>query len=128
MHSVLLVIIAAIVTAGIAFVLPLTEGVIQSSAVIFAGLLGFKFIADLLPKNIGLPSRNAETGHVKWFNVSKGFGFITRENGEDIFVHYRCIRSNGRGRRILEDGQLVRFEIGQGDKGLQAENVRPVRT
>lgn len=62
-----------------------------------------------------------ESGTVKWFNVSKGFGFITRENGEDIFVHYRSIR--GQGRRRLFDGQNVTFAVIDSDKGLQADDV-----
>ena len=62
-----------------------------------------------------------EEGSVKWFNVSKGFGFITRENGEDIFVHYRSIR--GQGRRRLFDGQAVTFVVIDSDKGLQADDV-----
>lgn len=62
-----------------------------------------------------------ESGTVKWFNVSKGFGFITRENGEDIFVHYRSIR--GQGRRRLFDGQSVTFAVIDSDKGLQADDV-----
>lgn len=66
-----------------------------------------------------------ETGTVKWFNVSKGFGFITRSNGEDVFVHYRSIR--GSGRRTLSEGQKVQFSVAQGDKGLQAEDVTAKR-
>lgn len=62
-----------------------------------------------------------EEGLVKWFNVSKGFGFITRENGEEIFVHFRSIR--GDGRRSLRDGQKVSFVVADSDKGLQAEEV-----
>lgn len=62
-----------------------------------------------------------ETGTVKWFNASKGFGFITRDNGDDIFVHFRSVR--GKGRRVLHDGQRVEFLVGEGDKGLQAEDV-----
>jgi len=62
-----------------------------------------------------------ERGTVKWFNVNKGFGFITTEAGDDIFVHFRSIR--GRGRRSLRQGQGVRFDISEGDKGLQADNV-----
>ena len=60
-------------------------------------------------------------GIVKWFNVNKGFGFITTEAGEDVFVHFRCIR--GSGRKSLRQGQAVRFDLSQGEKGLQAENV-----
>jgi len=62
-----------------------------------------------------------ETGVVKWFNGSKGFGFITREEGEDAFVHYRSIE--GEGYRSLEEGDRVQFEVTQGPKGLQATNV-----
>ncbi|MCK5881163.1 MAG: cold shock domain-containing protein [Sinobacterium sp.] len=62
-----------------------------------------------------------EVGSVKWFNVSKGFGFITRENDEDIFVHYRSIR--GQGRRRLFEGQDVEFAVIDSDKGLQADDV-----
>lgn len=62
-----------------------------------------------------------ERGKVKWFNVSKGFGFIVRENGEEIFVHFRSIR--GDGRRGLRDGQAVSFVVAQSDKGPQAEDV-----
>jgi len=62
-----------------------------------------------------------ETGTVKWFNSNKGFGFITRENGDDIFVHFSAIR--GDGFRSLEEQQRVEFTIAQGDKGLQAQDV-----
>lgn len=62
-----------------------------------------------------------ENGSVKWFNASKGFGFITRDSGDDIFVHFRSIR--GEGHRVLHDGQRVEFAISEGDKGLQAEDV-----
>ncbi|MDN2658589.1 cold shock domain-containing protein [Neptunomonas sp. CHC150] len=67
-----------------------------------------------------------ELGTVKWFNVSKGFGFITRENGDDVFVHFRNIR--GRGHRSLSEGQRVRFNARESDKGLQAEDVSIVRS
>jgi len=62
-----------------------------------------------------------ENGTVKWFNASKGFGFITRENGEDVFVHFSAIQ--GDGYRSLEDGQAVTFVVRQGPKGLQAAEV-----
>lgn len=62
-----------------------------------------------------------EEGTVKWFNVKKGFGFIVRDSGDEIFVHFRAIR--GRGRRVLRQGQLVRFNVVEADKGLQADNV-----
>lgn len=62
-----------------------------------------------------------ETGTVKWFNTVKGFGFISRDSGEDIFVHFRAIR--GEGHRVLEEGERVEFYVMQRDKGLQAEDV-----
>ncbi len=60
-------------------------------------------------------------GTVKWFNASKGYGFITREGGPDVFVHYSAIQSEGF--RNLEEGQKVEFEVEQGNKGPQATNV-----
>jgi cold shock protein len=64
------------------------------------------------------------TGTVKWFNPDKGYGFITQENGPDVFVHFSAI--TGEGYRNLEENQKVEFEVTQGDKGPQATNVRPV--
>jgi len=64
------------------------------------------------------------TGNVKWFDNRKGWGFITLTDGDDIFVHYRNI--DGDGFRKLKDGEPVEFEVVEGDKGLFAENVRPV--
>jgi len=61
------------------------------------------------------------TGTVKWFNESKGFGFISQESGEDVFVHFRSIV--GDGFKTLTEGQEVKFDIEQGDKGLSATNV-----
>ncbi len=60
-------------------------------------------------------------GTVKWFNTSKGYGFISRDNGPDVFVHYSAIKSDGF--RNLEEGQKVEFDIEQGNKGPQAANV-----
>lgn len=65
-----------------------------------------------------------ESGTVKWFNRTKGFGFITRENGEDVFVHFSAIA--GDGYKSLDEGQKVEFEVTQGDKGLQAQQVEVV--
>ncbi|HVO98599.1 MAG TPA: cold shock domain-containing protein [Bryobacteraceae bacterium] len=62
-----------------------------------------------------------ETGTVKWFNAAKGYGFLARENGEDVFVHYSAIESTGY--RTLEEGARVQFIVKQGPKGLQAEQV-----
>jgi len=61
------------------------------------------------------------TGTVKWFNGSKGYGFIAHEGGEDVFVHFTAIQADGF--RSLDEGQEVEFEIEQGPKGLQAANV-----
>lgn len=62
-----------------------------------------------------------ETGTVKWFNASKGYGFITREQGGDVFVHFNAIQ--GTGYKTLDEGDKVEFEVTQGAKGLQAEKV-----
>ena len=62
-----------------------------------------------------------ENGTVKWFNAEKGFGFISREDGSDVFVHFSAIQ--GDGYKTLEEGQKVNFEITQGNRGAQAENV-----
>ena len=62
-----------------------------------------------------------ETGRVKWFNDSKGFGFISRDNGPDVFVHHSAIQ--GEGFRTLAEDQEVEFEVTQGPKGAQAQNV-----
>jgi CspA family cold shock protein len=60
-------------------------------------------------------------GKVKWFNDTKGFGFITRDTGDDVFVHYSAI--DGNGFKTLIEGQVVEFEVKEGPKGLQAANV-----
>ncbi len=62
-----------------------------------------------------------EKGTVKWFNNEKGYGFISRENGEDVFVHFSAIETDGY--KSLEEGQAVEFEVTKGDKGPQATNV-----
>ena len=64
------------------------------------------------------------TGTVKWFNAEKGYGFISREGGSDLFVHYSAIEGNGY--KTLEEGQAVEFEVTQGPKGDQAQSVRVV--
>ncbi len=64
------------------------------------------------------------TGTVKWFNDAKGFGFITRESGDDVFVHFRSIA--GEGYRSLREGEQVEFDVVEGPKGSQAENVAKV--
>jgi CspA family cold shock protein len=68
-----------------------------------------------------VPTGPREEGTVKWFNSTKGFGFITREDGEDVFVHYRSIR--GRNRYLLREGATVSYALGRSGKGPQAEDV-----
>jgi len=68
-----------------------------------------------------VPAGPREEGTVKWFNSTKGFGFITREDGEDVFVHYRSIR--GRNRYLLREGSTVSYVLGRSGKGPQAEDV-----
>ncbi|NIF16107.1 cold shock domain-containing protein [Pantoea sp. Cy-639] len=70
---------------------------------------------------VSLDAGKRDTGTVKWFNTSKGFGFISRDAGDDIFVHFRAIR--GEGHRVLVEGQRVEFSVMHRDKGLQAEDV-----
>jgi CspA family cold shock protein len=81
----------------------------------------------LLKRQINQSDRNKEvmpTGTVKFFNDEKGFGFISRDDGDDVFVHFSNIE--GTGRRSLVTGQQVDFELGQGQKGVEAHNVRPL--
>src|SRR5215471_18663913 len=82
------------------------------------------------PKSFSATSRkkeqcnNMETGTVKWFNDAKGYGFISRQNGEDVFVHFSAIQASGF--RSLQEGQQVQFDVVKGPKGWQAENVKSV--
>jgi CspA family cold shock protein len=66
----------------------------------------------------------AEQGTVKWFNDAKGYGFISRQNGEDVFVHFSAIQAGGF--KSLQEGQAVQFDVTKGPKGWQAENVQAV--
>ncbi len=66
-------------------------------------------------------------GSVKWFNEEKGYGFIQQDNGgSDVFVHFRQVNNSGHGRVSLAEGQKVTYEVGEGQKGPQAENVTPL--
>ena len=99
------------------------------SAATASTLIGF-FLVSLasflfspwLPVVVEKVTPQRETGKVKWFNANKGYGFITRDNGDDVFVHFRSIR--GKGRRSLQEGESVEFVLAQGEKGAQAEDVR----
>lgn len=102
---------------------------IATATVIFVVML----LAALLPRKVTAhtaapqtgvaqePEPLREIGHVKWFNADKGFGFIVRENGEDLFVHFRAV-GDGSTLHLIE-GQQVEYHIGQGRKGPQAEQV-----
>jgi CspA family cold shock protein len=72
----------------------------------------------------GVKKLSKEQGVVKWFNASKGYGFIQRQSGEDVFVHFSAIKMDGY--TSLNEGQMVEFEVRQGPKGYQAENVTSV--
>ena len=109
-----------------------SNGLISIAALIFASTLASALIITKKPTTKSQytkkPTDNSdnsdnyrESGTVKWFNTSKGFGFITRDAGDDVFVHFRSIR--GEGHRTLFEGQRVEFDITEGDKGLQAEDV-----
>ena len=106
-----------------------TNGLIILAALIFASTMASALAnsnaATVKTENNQEKTTNSdksrESGTVKWFNTSKGFGFITRDNGDDVFVHFRSIR--GQGHRTLFEGQRVEFNITEGDKGLQAEDV-----
>ena len=74
--------------------------------------------------NKGNRKYQMEQGTVKWFNDAKGYGFISRQNGEDVFVHFSAIQAGGF--RSLQEGQAVQFEVTKGPKGWQAENVQAV--
>ena len=66
------------------------------------------------------------TGTVKWFDESKGFGFIQQESGADVFAHYSAIQTDGDGFRTLQEGQQVEFNVTAGQKGPQAENIQAI--
>lgn len=85
------------------------------------------------PKYLALPLNynyvcqeilDMEQGTVKWFNSEKGFGFIARESGDDVFVHFSAIQTDGF--KALEDGQKVSFDVEEGNRGLQAVNVNKI--
>jgi len=83
----------------------------------------FRFISESKIKTRKCVTR-MEQGTVKWFNDAKGYGFISRQNGEDVFVHFSAIQAEGF--RSLQEGQAVQFNVVKGPKGWQAENVQPL--
>ena len=104
---------------------------LRSFPIIAGSLLVFFLVTALWsataarPGSVSDSSASRETGIVKWFNANKGFGFISREDGGDIFVHFRSIR--GQGHRVLMEGQKVEFGIVMGEKGEQAHDVEILR-
>ncbi len=90
-------------------------------SIFIASVLSVKLSSLKSTRSHTVISADQERGTVKWFNAAKGFGFITRENGEDVFVHFRSIQ--GKGHRSLGEGQAVIFSVTEGDKGLQAVDV-----
>ena len=88
---------------------------------IIASLISVKLASASTSSSKAAIEKGQERGTVKWFNAAKGFGFITRENGEDVFVHFRSIQ--GKGHRSLGEGQAVIFSVTEGEKGLQAVDV-----
>ena len=90
-------------------------------SILIASILATKISPSNSSHSDVVISGDQERGTVKWFNAAKGFGFITRENGEDVFVHFRSIQ--GKGHRSLGEGQAVIFSVTDGDKGLQAVDV-----
>ena len=125
----LLILIAALLTLAVLFI---PAAAAWQPWAIGTGIAGVCLTAALsLTAMLPAPRRRStasegprESGTVKWFNTSKGFGFISRDQGEDVFVHFRAIR--GEGHRVLEEGQRVEFVVARREKGLQAEDVQPL--
>ena len=138
--------VLAVVLQSLILLVPLDSLGEQPAVLLTLLALGLAVVAQLLPGqheiagSAALPQTQAqpsapsvrpaarsggrtrrEAGTVKWFNTSKGFGFISRDSGDDIFVHFRAIR--GEGHKVLVEGQRVEFDVVQRDKGLQAEDV-----
>ncbi|MCP3907019.1 MAG: cold shock domain-containing protein [Oceanicoccus sp.] len=137
------IILSAIIAAGIAVILNTVTNSADSGlaidattfVIIFTGCIIVALVSPVIntstatsaskptkkTKRSKPSNKGREQGEVKWFNVSKGYGFVTRKTGEDIFVHFRSIQ--GEGRRVLREGQAVEFTVTEGDKGPQAEDV-----
>lgn len=126
--------LAAIAAASIEFISnPDSNAIINpvSFVMIFIATALGAFISPIIKPSVSTPSskssdkssgrKGREIGTVKWFNVSKGYGFVTRASGEEIFVHFRSISGNGR--KVLREGQKIEFSVVDGDKGPQAEDV-----
>ncbi len=112
------------VLVGGALQVPNTTPEISTLLIIIITCIAATFLASGSPAVAGGASSDKETGTVKWFNVRKGYGFITRDQGEDVFVHFRNIE--GKGRRSIQEGQRVTFVVTSGDKGPQADKVSTI--
>lgn len=136
MSTIYRLILSALLAAAATAIIPFLAGETPESAfnpilfgVIFvtsaiAALISPSIKGNVPSMNLGGGTKNREQGKVKWFNVSKGYGFVTRPSGEEIFVHFRSIR--GKGRKMLREGQTVEYVVGDGEKGPQAEDVETV--
>lgn len=113
----------AVLLASMGTLLPWATGLSVAGVCLLAAVTLTAMLPHRRPR---IPSSDGprEAGTVKWFNTSKGFGFISRDQGEDVFVHFRAIR--GDGHRILMEGQRVEFVVARREKGLQAEDVDPL--
>ena len=110
---------ASLAVGGIAVVY-----VAAAAAVFVLLLIATLAVNALTPQLVNIAeveNDDREIGEVKWFNVNKGYGFIKRDSGEDVFVHFRAIR--GRGHRTLAEGQKVRYHVTENERGLQADDV-----
>ncbi len=125
-YQLLLAITAALVATALVTYFKLAQHPVLLALVLVAACCAASLLA-VGPSGPHRGDENAtdgrEEGEIKWFNVSKGFGFIRRQNGEEIFVHFRSIRGPNRDRRQLRDGQRVSFVVVDSDKGPQAEDV-----
>jgi len=133
LRNTIAVLVTAALLALVAYLIEISTHLPEPAAYFAIALLAASFTLAITGKTTSVPrsrvaakARTAvhaskERGKVKWFSASKGFGFITRDSGEDIFVHFRSI--HGEGHKILREGQRVEFAVTEGDKGLQAEEV-----
>lgn len=126
-NIILSVVIGIVAWLGVLFVQnqsPMPTGTADyiSLLVIISAVIAGSLLAGSGRAGVISATGDEETGTVKWFNIKKGYGFITRDQGDDVFVHYRNIQG-GQGRKAIAEGQRVRFVVVTGDKGLQAEEV-----
>ena len=113
--------LASLIAGG--FSLPASGTEIGQLIIFIASAFAAVVIADTGPVPGDASPDSRELGTVKWFNVRKGYGFITRDQGDDVFVHFRNIE--GKDRRAISEGQRVSFVVTSGDKGPQADQVLP---